>query len=90
MGPRPLYTLFCCDCCLAHQLHFRIVMSPKGKRCIQYRIRRADMYTQMMRKKTRSITKLNKGEKIKALHDGVMVAVLPNGLRRGKRKKRKA
>lgn len=85
------YTLFCCDCALCHQFQFRIVTNPKtGEQRIRWRVKRANLYTQMKRKhkvESDRITLLNKGERIEALHDGVMVITLENGLRRGGGKK---
>lgn len=80
MSPK-WYTLFCCDCALAHQFQFRI---HKGK--VQWRVKRANLYTQMKRKSKEErghITILKKGEGVRALVDGAMVITLVNGLRRG-------
>lgn len=101
MSPK-WYTLFCCDCALAHQFQFRIWGGDKGqlKPRVQFRVRRADLYTQMKRKhKTEKdhISLLKKGECVRALVDGAMVISLVNGLKRGgtkreqpKKKRKKA
>lgn len=81
------YTLFCCDCGLAHQFHFRV-----HKDRAQFRVRRADSYTQAHRKQKvakREIELLKKGERVKALIDNVMVITLTNGLRRGGARKQR-
>lgn len=80
MSPR-WYTLFCCDCALAHRFQFKV----RGKQ-VQFRVKRANLYTQMKRKhksEKGQITILKKGEAIRALVDGAMVLTLVNGLRRG-------
>lgn len=90
MSPK-WYTLFCCDCALCHQFQFRI-----RNEIVQFRVKRANLYTQMKRKHETEkghITVLKKGEKIRALVDGAMVLTLCNGLKRGggkvERKKKK-
>lgn len=95
------YTLFCCDCCLAHQFEFKIIRNAKShsdkeiKDRIIFRVRRSNGYTQAKRKheskKTPSTTNGSGG--IMALKTGerlrainpVYVAVLPNGLKREKK-----
>lgn len=91
-----VYTMFCCDCALCHQFQFRVGKGPGGKPRAQFRVTRANLYTQMKRKhrsERHHITFLKKGEKIVALVDNAMVITLVNGLRRGgarvKRKKRR-
>lgn len=86
MSPK-WYTLFCCDCALAHQFQFRIYKSsPKAAPKVQFRVKRADLYTQMKRKHKSEkdhISILKKGECVRALVDGAMVISLVNGLKRG-------
>lgn len=79
------YTMFCCDCGLAHQFNFRIHSFSEGD-VVQFRVRRADLYTQRHRKnlaKKGKIESLSKGERIYATRDGVFCLTLTNGLRRG-------
>lgn len=92
------YTMFCCDCALCHQFQFRIAHSPKGKPHVQFRVRRANSYTQLKRKHKSEqghIARLKKGDCVRALVDNAMVITLVNGLRRGgaktqRKKKRKS
>lgn len=88
------YTLFCCDCALCHQFQFRVGKDGTGHDRVQFRVRRANLYTQMKRKhksEAGHIERLKKGECVRALVDGVYVINLTNGLRRGgaKHEKRK-
>lgn len=86
------YTMFCCDCALGHQFQFRVGKGPKGEPRAQFRVRRADLYTQMKRKHKSEkghISILKKGECVRALIDGVMVISLVNGLKRGGSKQEK-
>lgn len=48
----PKYMLACCDCNLVHEMQFRVVGIRKMR--VQFRARRADGYTAMLRKKVRS------------------------------------
>lgn len=80
------YTMFCCDCGLAHQFQFRIGKDRKGRDRVQFRVKRADLYTQMHRKRKATkgeVDVLKKGEAVVATIDGAMVITLQNGLRRG-------
>lgn len=87
--------MFCCDCALCHQFQFKIVTGPRGAAAIQYRVSRADLYTQMKRKHKSEkdhIHLMKKGERLEATADGVYMIVLKNALRRGggKRKKKRS
>ena len=85
MAPK-VYTLFCCDCALCHQFQYRIRVGGDGKSRVQWRVKRANLYTQMKRKHKSEkghIDILKKGERVEATVDGAMVITLENGLRRG-------
>jgi len=87
LAPSPQrFTLVCCDCCLTHQHQFKIKTFKNGKQVVLMRVRRADLYTQAGRKRRRGIERLDKGDRIRAIRDGVYVAILPNELARGKKK----
>lgn len=82
------YRLFCCDCGLAHNFQFRIGKDGDGHDRVQFRVSRADSYTQAHRKlrskgRKPKIIFLKKGEAVRATVDGAMVITLVNGLRRG-------
>lgn len=88
MAPK-LYTLFCCDCDLCHQFQYRVRFDKHDKPHVQWRVKRANLYTQMKRKHAAAkgkIDLLKKGEKVVALVDGAMVITLENGLRHAKHK----
>lgn len=50
------YLLACCDCDLVHEMQFRIVGVRKQR--VQFRARRADGYTRMLRKQTKKNPRL--------------------------------
>lgn len=82
------YRLFCCDCGLAHNLQFRVGKDGEGYDRAQFRVSRADSYTQHHRRlvtkgRNSKIVLLKKGEGVRATVDGAMVITLSNGLRRG-------
>lgn len=86
------YTMFCCDCSLCHQFEFRVGQDRDKKPRVQFRAKRADLYTQMRRKskvEKKHISSLKKGECVRALVNGAMVVSLVNGLRRGGTKREK-
>lgn len=91
MSPK-VYTLFCCDCALCHQFQYKVRIGKDGKPRVIWRVKRANLYTQMKRKHLSEkghIEILKKGEKVVALVDKAMVITLENGLRRGGSKKEK-
>lgn len=87
-----LYTMFCCDCGLAHQFQFRVVADPADPEdlAVQYRVSRSEGYTKAKREsKTEAghIVRLKKGETFEA-KGPTMLIILQNGrklyLKRGK------